>query len=285
LVRRCLEAAREHGAVVAAVPATDTVKEAGADGAVTGTLDRSKLWLVQTPQAFRREVLTRAYERAEQRGLHGTDDASFVESSGHTVHVVMGDRGNIKVTWPDDVVLCEHLMGREGEGMHPGRAMRVGVGFDAHRFAEDKPLVLAGVRIREKRGLLGHSDADVACHAICDALLGAAAAGDIGGPFPDSDPAYAGISSLALLTRSAEVVRKGGWEIENVDAVIIAEEPRVGPRVREMREALAAAMGVEVDRVNVKGKTTEGMGFAGRGEGIASEAVAILRSGPERERG
>ena len=155
--------------------------------------------------------------------------------------------------------------------------MRVGVGFDAHRFAEDKPLVLAGVRFRETHGLLGHSDADVVCHAICDALLGAVAGGDIGGHFPDSDPTYAGVSSLSLLARSTEVVREAGWEVENVDAVIVAEEPRVGPRVAEMRQALAAAMKVEVDRVSVKGKTTERMGFTGRGEGIASEAVALLR--------
>jgi 2-C-methyl-D-erythritol 2,4-cyclodiphosphate synthase len=137
--------------------------------------------------------------------------------------------------------------------------------------------VLAGVKLRSERGLLGHSDADVVCHAICDALLGGAGAGDIGQCFPDSDPQYAGISSLALLGRVSLMVREAGWEIENIDAVVIAEEPRIAPVIPDMRDALAGAMGTERSRVNLKGKTTEGMGFTGRGEGIASQAIALLR--------
>jgi 2-C-methyl-D-erythritol 2,4-cyclodiphosphate synthase len=155
--------------------------------------------------------------------------------------------------------------------------LRSGIGYDAHRFAEDPPLVLAGVRLRSEGGLLGHSDADVVCHAICDALLGAAGLGDIGQHFPDSDPSYAGVSSLALLTQVSLRVREAGWEIENVDAVVIAEEPRIAPFVPDMRTALAGAMATDSSRINLKGKTTEGMGFTGRGEGIASQAVAVLR--------
>jgi 2-C-methyl-D-erythritol 2,4-cyclodiphosphate synthase len=156
---------------------------------------------------------------------------------------------------------------------------RSGIGYDAHVFAEDRPLVLAGVRLRSRRGLLGHSDADVVCHAVCDALLGAIAAGDIGQHFPDSDPQYARVSSLSLLGRVSNLVREAGWDIENVDAVVIAEQPRIDPYIADMRHALAGAMATEIERVNVKATTTEGMGFTGRGEGIASQAVALLRPG------
>jgi len=277
LIHRCIEAAAEHGAAIAAIPATDTVKEAGPDRLVTSTLDRSRIWLVQTPQAFRRDLLARAHEVAARSGFCGTDDASLVENLGHKVQLVMGDPDNVKITWPEDVRRSEQMMEWKPEGMSGRDAMRIGIGYDAHRFAEDRPLVLAGVRLREKRGLLGHSDADVVCHAICDALLGAIGAGDIGQHFPDSDPSYAGVSSLSLLRRVSEMMRAQGWEIGNVDAVVIAEEPRIAPHLADMRRALAQAIGTDAARVNLKGKTTEEMGFTGRREGIASEAIAALR--------
>lgn len=138
-------------------------------------------------------------------------------------------------------------------------------------------MVLAGVHFGGPRGLQGHSDADVVCHAICDAMLGAMGAGDIGQHFPDTDPAYAGISSLSLLSRVAEMARAAGWEIENIDTVVIAEQPRIADRIPEMRRALAEALGTQMDRVNVKGTTTEGLGFTGRQEGIATEAICVLR--------
>ncbi|NIR01457.1 MAG: 2-C-methyl-D-erythritol 4-phosphate cytidylyltransferase [Gemmatimonadales bacterium] len=277
LIQRCIDAAAEHGAAVAALPATETVKEAGADRVVEATLDRSRVWLVQTPQAFRRELLARAHEEAAQAGICGTDDAYLVERLDHKVHLVLGDPENIKITWPADVRRSEQLMQRNREGTGGRDTTRAGIGYDAHRFAEDRPLVLAGVRLREERGLLGHSDADVVCHAVCDALLGAIGAGDIGRHFPDSDPEYAGVSSLSLLRRVSGLVRTQGWEIGNVDAVVIAEEPRIAPHLAEMRRALAEAMGTDAARVNLKGKTTEGLGFTGRSEGIASQAVAVLR--------
>lgn len=277
LIRRCIGGAAEHGSAIAAVPATDTVKEAGPDGLVMSTLDRTRLWLVQTPQAFHRDLLIRAHEFAARSGFRGTDEAAVVENMGHKVHLVRGDPDNIKVTWPEDVRRTEQMMGWKSEGMSDSYAMRVGIGYDAHRFAEDRPLVLAGVRIRDTRGLLGHSDADVVCHAISDALLGAIGAGDIGGHFPDTDPSYSGVSSLSLLQRVTEMVREQGWDIENVDAVVIAEEPRIAPHLPEMRQALAHAMGTDECRVSLKGKTTEGMGFTGRREGIASHAVATVR--------
>jgi 2-C-methyl-D-erythritol 4-phosphate cytidylyltransferase/2-C-methyl-D-erythritol 2,4-cyclodiphosphate synthase len=301
LIRQCLEAASRHGAVIAAVPATDTVKEVGPEGAVTATLDRSRIWLVQTPQVFRYGLLVEAHQKAADSGFAGTDDAALVEHLGHRVHVVLGDTDNIKVTWRDDLRRAERYMWCEGRsgaddvsqnedipaaGTHlherhqrPERevAYRSGIGYDAHRFGTGRPLVLGGVMFAGETGLGGHSDADVVCHAICDALLGAAGAGDIGGHFPDTDPQYAGISSLALLARSAGMVTSAGWQIENVDAVVIAEAPRIAPRAAEMRRALAGAMGVTAEQVSVKGKTTEGMGFAGRREGIASEAVVLLK--------
>ncbi|MCJ7821802.1 MAG: 2-C-methyl-D-erythritol 4-phosphate cytidylyltransferase, partial [Armatimonadetes bacterium] len=165
LVRACLEAAAAHGAAVSALPATDTVKEVGPEGVVTATLDRSRLWLVQTPQAFRRELLMEAHEAAAGAGVTGTDDASLVERIGHSVHVVLGDFGNMKITHPEDVRRSEHALSECRPGAGRDMAVRSGIGYDAHAFAEDRPLVLAGVRLRDRRGLLGHSDADVVSHA------------------------------------------------------------------------------------------------------------------------
>jgi 2-C-methyl-D-erythritol 2,4-cyclodiphosphate synthase len=159
----------------------------------------------------------------------------------------------------------------------PDPGLRVGVGFDAHKFAADRPLVLGGVRLRETDGLAGHSDADVLAHAIMDALLGAAGLDDIGTLFPDSDPAFAGADSVELLASVARLLREHGWEPVNVDAVVICEQPRVAPHREAMRARLAAALGVEIDRLNVRGTTTEGMGFTGSGEGIAVQAVALVR--------
>ena len=154
--------------------------------------------------------------------------------------------------------------------------LRVGLGFDAHRFAKERPLVLGGVKLRDEYGLLGHSDADVLAHAIMDALLGAAGLGDIGGLFPDTDPGLEGADSLELLRTVAGLLRQNGWELVNIDAVVICEEPRIAPHKAEMSRRLAAAMGIDPDRVVLKGKTTEGLGFAGRGEGIAVQAVALV---------
>ena len=154
--------------------------------------------------------------------------------------------------------------------------LRVGLGFDAHRFAKERPLVLGGVKLRDDRGLLGHSDADVLAHAIMDALLGAAGLDDIGGLFPDTDPELAGADSLQLLRTVADLLRRKGWEPVNVDAVVICEEPRIAPHKAEMSRRLAEAIGIDQERVALKGKTTEGLGFAGRGEGIAVQAVALV---------
>ena len=280
LIQRCLRAAGEHAAVLAALPATDTVKEVGDQGLVTATLDRSRLWMAQTPQVFRLSLLVEAHEKALQEGVMATDDASLVERLGHPVHVVSGDPDNIKVTTPEDLARAEDIVARTAQGESRGTVVRSGIGYDAHRFSKTGALMLGGVKFEGESGLLGHSDADVLCHAICDALLGAAAAGDIGQHFPDTDPRYAGISSLSLLTRVAEMVRDLGWEIGNVDTVVVAEAPRLAPRLPDMRRALAGAMGIGEAQVSVKGKTSEGMGFTGRREGIAAQAVCTLCRAP-----
>jgi 2-C-methyl-D-erythritol 4-phosphate cytidylyltransferase/2-C-methyl-D-erythritol 2,4-cyclodiphosphate synthase len=280
LVHRCLEEAGAHGAAIAALPATDTVKEADAERLVRATLDRSRIWLVQTPQAFRRTLIEEAHRAAAAAGVTGTDDASLVERLGHPVRLVEGDPDNIKVTYPGDVRRAEQVIAGRQTMPSIRATIRCGIGYDAHRFADDRPLVLAGVRFRDERGLLGHSDADVVCHAAADALLGAIAAGDIGQRFPDSDPAYRGASSLALLGQVADTVRASGWRVENLDIVVIAEEPRLAPHVESMRRALAETVGADAGRISIKGKTTEGMGFTGRGEGIAAQAIATLRRLP-----
>ncbi len=280
LVTRCLRAAERHSAVIAAVPAADTVKEVSDGGVVSATLDRSRIWLAQTPQVFDRALLQEAHARARAGGISATDDASLVEKMGSPVHVVPGDPGNFKITCPEDLERAEKIVSAGGHAAERGSLVRTGIGYDAHRFTEARTLVLGGVRFEGEPGLLGHSDADVLCHAICDALLGAAGAGDIGRHFPDTDPRYEGVSSLSLLSQTAAMVREAGWRIVNVDAVVIAEKPRIAPRIADMRRALAQAMEIAETQVNVKGKTTEGMGFTGRGEGIAAQAVCAIAALP-----
>lgn len=275
VVERTLAAAAAHGAAIAALPSTDTLKEVAADRSVTATLDRSRIWQVQTPQAFRRELLVRAHE-AVAPGTTATDEAALVERLGHPVKVVLGDANNRKITRPEDLVWAEGVLAQRSGGTDPEMEFRSGVGYDAHPLVAGRPLILAGVLFPGEPGLLGHSDADVVCHAICDALLGAAAAGDIGRHFPDSDPQFAGANSLSLLARVAELVRAEGWEIGNVDTVVVAERPRLADRVAEMRGALAEAMSIGITRVSVKGKTTEGMGFTGRREGMVAHAIGTL---------
>jgi 2-C-methyl-D-erythritol 4-phosphate cytidylyltransferase/2-C-methyl-D-erythritol 2,4-cyclodiphosphate synthase len=281
VVARTLLAAAAHGAAIAALPATDTLKEVDVECRITATLERSHIWLAQTPQAFRRDLLLRAHQTVPA-GSSATDDAGLVEQLGSPVHIVLGDVNNLKITTPEDLARAEQYLSSTTDDNGPRLDLRSGVGFDAHRFTEGRPLVLAGIRFPDAPGLLGHSDADVVCHAISDALLGAAALGDIGQRFPDTDPRYAGASSLALLIQVAALVRAESWGIGNVDAVVIAAHPRIAGRVTEMRQALAEALAIGVEQVSVKGKTTEGMGFTGRGEGIAVHAICTLhrRVGP-----
>lgn len=273
LIARTIAAAAESGAALAAVAARDTVKQVD-ESVVRATLDRRTIFLAQTPQAFRRQVLSDALALSGD----ATDEASLAEQAGHTVRIVEGEAANIKITTAEDLVMAEAI---NRAGGAPAAATRVGTGYDLHRLVEGRLLILGGVTIPFDRGLAGYSDADAVCHAVTDAILGAAAAGDIGRHFPNTDPQWQGASSIDLLRRAAAVVRGMGLAVGNVDATVIAERPKLAPHVDAMRANLAEALGVSADRVSVKGKTNEGVGELGRGEAIAAHAVALLNLNPE----
>jgi 2-C-methyl-D-erythritol 4-phosphate cytidylyltransferase/2-C-methyl-D-erythritol 2,4-cyclodiphosphate synthase len=273
LAERVIAAAARGGAALAALPVTDTVKRMAVGvepPRVEATLDRRALWQAQTPQGFRRDLLLRAYQAAGAGASGATDECALVEQLGAPVTLVPGEPGNFKITGPEDVARARALL---------EAPVAMGVGYDTHRFAEGRRLVLGGVEF-EGDGLLGHSDADVCAHAIGDAILGAAGLGDLGRHFPDTDPRFKGVSSLALLREIAAKAAERGWRVGNADVTLAARQPKIAPRAEEMRARLAGALGVSPAQVNVKATTGEGMGFVGRGEGIAAHAVALLfRSG------
>ncbi len=271
LVRRVAEAAARDGAALAAQPVTDTVKRAAGERTegqprVAATLDRRELWLAQTPQGFRRELLARAYAAAGADASAATDESALVERFGAPVTLVSGAPGNFKITSPEDVERARAVT---------ELPFATGVGYDTHRFAPGRRLVLGGVE-HEGDGLLGHSDADVCAHAIGDAILGAAGLGDLGRHFPDTDPRWKGVSSLLLLREIAARAAEHGWRLGNADVTLAAKRPKIAPRAEEMRARIAEALGVAPAQVNVKATTGEGMGFVGRGEGIAAHAVVLL---------
>jgi 2-C-methyl-D-erythritol 4-phosphate cytidylyltransferase / 2-C-methyl-D-erythritol 2,4-cyclodiphosphate synthase len=270
VISRAIQGAVAHGAAIVAVPVSDTVKRVGiSDGVIAQTLPRDEIVLAQTPQAFRREVLAAAIA-AGRAGAAATDEAMLAEHAGHRVHVVAGDPANVKITTAADLERARGLSSA-------GRACRVGIGYDLHRLAEGRPLVLGGVTVPSARGALGHSDADVICHAVTDAILGAARAGDIGQRYPDTDARWKGASSTALLRDVVELVRGQGLAVENVDVVVILEQPKIGPHRAAIESGLAEAMGIAPSRVSVKAKTNEGVDAVGRGEAIAAHAVALLK--------
>ncbi|MGQ0572206.1 MAG: 2-C-methyl-D-erythritol 4-phosphate cytidylyltransferase [Armatimonadota bacterium] len=270
LIDRVLDAARLRGASTAGLPVTDTLKEVERDQ-VRRTLDRSGLYLVQTPQAFQGRLLREAHRRVP-RSVAVTDDAQLVEHLGGEVTMVPGDPANMKITTPADLELARRHIG-DGHGAD----LRVGTGYDVHRLVPDRALVLGGVTIPSPRGLEGHSDADALTHAIVDALLGAAGLRDIGRHFPPDDPAYRNADSLSLLQMVAGRLRTAGWTVVNVDAVVLAEAPRLAPFADTMRERLAAALGLDPGQVGIKATTGKGLGPVGRGDGIAAQAVTLLR--------
>ncbi len=282
LFSRVIEAAAKGGAAIAALQASDTVKEATAAPGVriaARTLVRESIYLAQTPQAFTRLVLEDAIELSRRSTGTATDEASLAEQAGHPVRLVDGESSNIKITTQRDLDVSNALLGI-GEAGSEGRSVtRVGIGYDLHRLEAGRPLIIGGVRIPHETGLAGHSDADVLCHAVTDAILGAAAAGDIGQHFPDTDPRWKGADSIELLKGAAAIARAGGYAVVNVDAVIIAERPKLAAHVPSMRANLAQAMGVDISAVSVKGKTNEKVDALGRNEAIAVHAVAMVRRG------
>ncbi|MDO8587345.1 MAG: 2-C-methyl-D-erythritol 4-phosphate cytidylyltransferase [Armatimonadota bacterium] len=271
IIAESVSAAATYGAAIAAVPVTDTVKAAGADAFVAATLPREQLYAVQTPQSFQRDLIMEAHEKARAAGVRATDDAALVELIGGKVKITSGSPENIKVTQPRDLdFVRSRLAGGEAA------AVRCGFGYDVHRFAPDRKLYLGGVEFPGEEGLEGHSDADVLLHAVCDALLGAAAAGDIGRLFPDTDSRYKGISSMKLLSQVSELLGEAGWRTINVDVTLAAQRPRIAAFVDEMKANIASALGVSVEAVSIKATTTEGLGSIGRAEGIACYAVGAV---------
>ena len=355
LIANTIAAAAESGAALAAVQVRDTVRRAspdqgpaGAGRDVTGssvsgfsrtvaeTLDRATIFLAQTPQAFRRDVLRQALEIAERDGLDASDEAALVERAGFPVRLVDGETSNIKITTPADLPIAEAIArsatdrsakafalqgvdkrgvssdnegfssweregvggseresvsSSENEGVSfseregfsraaPARTGRAGTGYDLHRLVAGRRLVLGGVTIPFDRGGLGHSDADVICHAVTDAIFGAACLGDIGRHFPDSDPRWKDASSLDLLARAVALAAEHGFEVGNVDVTVVLEAPKIRDHVDAMRTAVAQAIGIDAARVSIKGKTNEGVDAVGRGEAIAAHAIALIRAIP-----
>jgi 2-C-methyl-D-erythritol 4-phosphate cytidylyltransferase/2-C-methyl-D-erythritol 2,4-cyclodiphosphate synthase len=266
LIERTVAAALADGAAVAALRATDTVKRGDAGGHVVETLPREHVYLAQTPQAFRVAVLRDALASAAD----ATDEATLAERAGHRVRLVEGEPANVKITTPADLSAAERTLGAFAP------AIRIGQGYDLHRLVEGRPLVLGGVTIPFDLGLTGHSDADIVCHAVTDAVLGAAGLGDIGRHFPDTDARWKGADSVALLAAACGLVRGAGYGVVNVDVTVIAERPRLAPHAEAMRRNLAGALGCDVAQVSVKAKTNEGVESMGAGTSMAAHAVALI---------
>jgi 2-C-methyl-D-erythritol 4-phosphate cytidylyltransferase / 2-C-methyl-D-erythritol 2,4-cyclodiphosphate synthase len=271
LIERTIDAAAKHGAAIAALQARDTVKRTDGSRIIRGTIPREEVFLAQTPQAFRVGVLRDALALASTAAA-ATDEAMLAEQAGHSVYLVDGDPRNLKITTPEDLEIAERLAAANGRVA----SIRIGNGYDLHRLVPGRPLILGGIAIPFDKGLDGHSDADAVCHAVTDAILGAASAGDIGVHFPDTDAVFKGANSVDLLKRAVAVVQAAGYHVSNVDVVVIAQQPKLSPYVGSMRASLASAIGIEPRQVSVKGKTNEGVDATGTGEAIAVHAVALI---------
>ena len=279
VIERTIDSAKEYGSGVAAVMLKDTIKRVDADGCVVDTPIRDTLRAVQTPQTFDAKLIREAHEQfrhGNADGVRATDDAMLAEWMGHTVHLTEGAVENIKLTTPEDMLLAGEVLVRRGQAKKEEKTMRIGHGYDVHRLVEGRKLILCGVEIPHTVGLLGHSDADVAYHALTDAILGASAMGDIGRHFPDTDPQYKGADSGKLLDHVMELVWAKGYVVGNVDVTIIAQKPKLKDYIETMRGNIAAHLKVELDCVNVKATTTEKLGFEGEMLGISTHAVACL---------
>ena len=263
VIDAALTAAAADGAAPPAVPVKDTIKIADGAGRVAATPDRASLYAVQTPQCFRRSLYLQALSAVTgEKASLVTDDCSLFELAGLPVTLTKGDYANYKITTKED--------------LQKEKTMRIGHGYDVHRLVEDRKLILGGVEIPFEKGLLGHSDADVLLHAVMDAVLGAAALGDIGQHFPDNDPAYKGADSLQLTREVAKIIAAHGYKVGNIDATILCQRPKLAAHIPAMREKIADAFGLPVDAVSVKATTEEHLGFTGEGLGISAHAVALI---------
>ena len=260
-----LDALRSHDGAIPAVPVADTLKRAEA-GVITATVPRDGLFRAQTPQAFRFAKLLAIHRAA---GPGATDDAALLEAAGHAVALVPGSEDNIKLTFPEDLVRLERVL-------LPTLMPRVGTGYDVHVLEAGRPLWLCGIQVPHDRGLAGHSDADVGLHALCDAIYGALAEGDIGRHFPPSEATWKDADSARFLTHAAGRIAARGGVLANADVTLICEQPKITPHAPAMMARVAALLGVEIGRISIKATTSERLGFTGRGEGIAAQAVATV---------
>jgi 2-C-methyl-D-erythritol 4-phosphate cytidylyltransferase/2-C-methyl-D-erythritol 2,4-cyclodiphosphate synthase len=270
-----IKLAADSGAAILAIPVQDSLKLVGPDEAVVRTVSRAGLWRAHTPQGFRREILAKALNLDLENPDEATDESVLVERLGRSVRVARGSARNLKITYPEDLAMAESLM-----GLSPALSLRVGQGFDFHRFDPQRPLWLGGLLIEDHPGLLGHSDADVLAHALIDALLGAVGLGDIGEMFPDSDERWRGASGAKLIGLAMGRVRRAGYALANVDLTLIGETPKISPYRKAMAAAMAAALGAPLGLVSLKATTTEGLGFVGRKEGLAAAAVVAVAKEP-----
>ena len=268
IIDRVIDALANFAGAIPALEVSDTLKR-GEHGRVTATVERAGLWRAQTPQGFRFAEILRAH--ADFAGERLTDDAAVAEAAGLAVAMIAGDEDNLKVTTPEDMARAKRLIGAAGG------EPRVGTGFDVHRFTEGDQVILCAVPIPHDRGLAGHSDADVALHALTDAILGAIGDGDIGLHFPPGEEQWLDAPSETFLRFAGERVAGAGGQIVNLDLTLICESPRIAPYRDQMRDAIGRILGLDRGRISVKGTTTEGLGFTGRGEGIAAQAVASIR--------
>jgi 2-C-methyl-D-erythritol 4-phosphate cytidylyltransferase/2-C-methyl-D-erythritol 2,4-cyclodiphosphate synthase len=275
VINALIEAAAMHGAAAVGVPVKDTIKIV-TENCVSAGPARDNLYSMQTPQGFRKALINSAFEKAYEENFYGTDETSLLERLNEKVYIVKGDYSNIKITTIEDIAVAEAMLKMNPDKDPGGSTMRVGTGYDVHAFAKNRKLILGGVEIPFERGLMGHSDADVLLHAIMDALLGACALADIGKYFPDTDENYRGISSLILLEKVGDLIGSEGYEICNIDATVIAERPKIAPYIHQMIKHIAEVLKIQEDKVNIKATTTEGLGFIGREEGIAAQAIVAV---------
>ena len=265
VISECVRKASETGAAAAGIRTTDTIKQVDGD-MIQMTLDRNSLVNIQTPQAFSFELIKRAHSRAEKDGFIGTDECSLVERLGEKIAFVQADAHNIKITTPEDIAIGRHI---------DGEKIRVGSGYDVHRLVKGRRLVLGGETIPYKKGLLGHSDADVLLHSIMDAMFGAAANRDIGHHFPGIDE-FKDASSLNLLARTVDIIESDGFTVSSIGATVVMERPKLSPYIDNMRVNIARTVGIDVSCVSVKATTTEGLGWQGKGKGVSASAVVTV---------
>lgn len=262
-----------HGASAIAAPSKDTFKKIDENGFIIETVSRENLVHVQTPQVFSKELYLRGVEKAKADGKDFTDDCQLIENleggSACKVHLVMGDHKNIKITSPEDILTASAYLERK-------KKMRIGHGYDVHKLVEGRKLILGGIEIPYEKGLLGHSDADVLLHAISDAILGAAALGDIGRHFPDNDDSFKGADSMVLLKKCVELVDEKGYKPVNIDCTIVMQRPKLAGYIDEMRDNVSHALGIALDDVSIKATTEEGLGFTGDGSAASAHAVCLL---------